>query len=150
MSYSSIEDYLHSDLNKRWKYFKFSDMLFSETAFKLHINNAIPPEYVDNAVFQLDCLNELRTFFPHAITITSGYRCPKLNIAVGGVKNSKHLTASAVDIVLSRSNLNTNVKRHSICYYLVNSEIPFNKIIFEPSWLHIEFSKDNKRIIIGR
>ena len=34
------------------------------------------------------------------IRITSGYRCPELNRAVGGVKNSQHLQGEAADIHL--------------------------------------------------
>ena len=36
----------------------------------------------------------------HPIRITSGYRCPELNRAVGGVKNSQHMRGEAADIHL--------------------------------------------------
>ena len=34
------------------------------------------------------------------IRINSGYRCPELNEAVGGVKNSQHMKGEAADIYL--------------------------------------------------
>jgi len=33
-----------------------------------------------------------------SVTIHSGYRCPKRNAAVGGAKNSQHMTGKAADI----------------------------------------------------
>jgi uncharacterized protein YcbK (DUF882 family) len=32
------------------------------------------------------------------ITVNSGYRCPELNKAIGGVANSQHLIGQAADI----------------------------------------------------
>ncbi|NQT22347.1 MAG: DUF882 domain-containing protein [Candidatus Omnitrophica bacterium] len=43
-------------------------------------------------------LEELRERLNAPIIITSGYRCPLHNKAVGGVKNSQHLYGNAVDI----------------------------------------------------
>ena len=34
------------------------------------------------------------------IIVTSGYRCPAQNTAVGGVENSKHLTGHAIDFFI--------------------------------------------------
>ena len=38
--------------------------------------------------------------------INSGYRCPKHNKTVGGVKNSQHVMSTAVDLVASEVNPN--------------------------------------------
>lgn len=43
-------------------------------------------------------LQQLRDRVGWAITITSGYRCPEHNRAVGGVANSQHLLGKAADV----------------------------------------------------
>jgi len=49
----------------------------------------------DDLVFRLD---RAREFFGFPIVITSGYRDPEKNEAIGGVKNSAHTAGLAVDI----------------------------------------------------
>ena len=45
-------------------------------------------------------LQQLREKTGRAIAITSGYRCPEHNYAVGGVANSEHVKGKAADIVV--------------------------------------------------
>ena len=54
------------------------------------------PVFVDTALVEL--LEQLRAHFGKAVTITSGYRTPAHNAAVGGAKNSQHLYGRAADI----------------------------------------------------
>ena len=46
----------------------------------------------------MDRVQELRILHGGPITLTSGYRCPKGNQAVGGVPQSRHMRGTAVDI----------------------------------------------------
>lgn len=46
----------------------------------------------------LQKLKGLRYKIGKPVIITSGYRCPKYNLEVGGVKNSYHLLGMAADI----------------------------------------------------
>ena len=48
------------------------------------------------------CLEPTRQRFGLPLQVTSGYRCPRLNKLVGGVKNSQHLTGEAADIQVPR------------------------------------------------
>lgn len=55
-------------------------------------------EYVQNAVRLAKVWGEVREKFGSPIIITSGYRPPKVNFAVGGVRNSQHLYFRALDM----------------------------------------------------
>lgn len=47
---------------------------------------------VDDRLFQhMDLLEQLRVWWAAPLRVTSGYRCPKHNKAVGGAKRSQHL-----------------------------------------------------------
>lgn len=52
-----------------------------------------------NEEFML-ALDKLREEFGHPIYINSGFRCPKHNLEVGGVKGSFHTLGVAVDIAI--------------------------------------------------
>lgn len=49
----------------------------------------------------INVLEDVREAFGRAVVVTSGYRCPEHNAAVGGAKHSRHLTNEAADIVVA-------------------------------------------------
>ncbi len=81
--------------------FRLSEFTRSDTAKRLGIENECSSvEQVLNLAYLCHMvLQPLRDRFG-PIRINSGYRCPELNRAVGGVKNSQHLRGEAADIHL--------------------------------------------------
>ena len=81
--------------------FRLSEFTRSDTAKRLGIENECSSvEQVLNLAYLCHMvLQPLRDRFG-PIRITSGYRCPELNRAVGGVKNSQHMRGEAADIHL--------------------------------------------------
>jgi hypothetical protein len=68
---------------------------------------AVPTRYRGNSVVLCTALNSLRgvikdhyTAEQVSIRVNSSYRTPRYNAAIGGVRNSMHLTAKAADIVV--------------------------------------------------
>ena len=61
------------------------------------------PVFVDTALVEL--LEQLRAHFGKAVTITSGYRTPAHNAAVGGSKSSQHLLGRAADIQVASTSV---------------------------------------------
>lgn len=53
----------------------------------------------------VEALNELGRFFPEPVVVIRGLRTEMQNEAVGGVKNSPHLTGEAVDLQDKNHNL---------------------------------------------
>ena len=79
--------------------FRLSEFTRSDTVKRLGIENECSSvEQVLNLAYLCHMvLQPLRDRFG-PIRITSGYRCPELNKAVGGVKNSRHMRGEAADI----------------------------------------------------
>ena len=71
---------------------------FSLQEFQCKDGSDIPNEYLPNVIQLANNLQVLRDFIKKPITINSGYRSPKHNVKIGGVKNSQHLVAKASDI----------------------------------------------------
>lgn len=86
---------------KKIKYFKLSEFIKSATAKRLGIDNTPTFEIVDNLNRLADYLDTIREKLGKPILVSSGYRCPMLNKAVGGVANSQHQKGLAADLVCS-------------------------------------------------
>ena len=90
------------------EHFDLNEFTRSATADRLHIDNSIPEEFIPNLKnLCQQVLEPLREHFGIPVIISSGYRCPALNRAVGGVPNSQHLKGEAADIILPPLTLNT-------------------------------------------
>ena len=71
---------------------------FSLEEFKCKDGSDIPNNALLNITELARNLEVLRTAINKPITITSGYRSPKYNAKIGGVKDSQHLRGTAADI----------------------------------------------------
>ena len=74
----------------------------------------------------------------HAVSLTSAYRCPKHNKAVGGVPTSAHTRGYAVDIRCVDSH-----SRFVILQALL--EVGFRRIELAPTWIHVDNDPDKPR-----
>lgn len=88
------------------EHFTLDEFLQSSTANSRKINNmpATPAELasvLDNLTHLANTLEVLRSKLGRALRVTSGYRCPALNTAVGGVATSRHKLGCAADIATS-------------------------------------------------
>jgi zinc D-Ala-D-Ala carboxypeptidase len=78
---------------------------FSQTAVRHGLDNTIPELMLQDAARLSFFLADLEIMLgtrglPARIEISSGYRSPKVNAAVGGARNSDHMSACAADIVV--------------------------------------------------
>ena len=119
----------------------------SSTADKLGIDNTPTPEAsvaLSNLVTHV--LDPLREMYGKPITVNSGYRCSKLNAAVGGAKTSQHMRGEAADITAGSKTENKKL------FELIRDNLPFDQLIDESnySWVHVSYvstSKNRKQIL---
>ena len=127
------------------QYFTIQELSASATAERLAIDNT-PPSAARKMLTILveQLLDPIRRRYGAPIIVTSGYRCPALNTAVGGVANSHHIVGCAVDIVgtegVCREEPNQSLF-HLIIQMQREGAIQFTQLIAEEGyrWLHISY-----------
>lgn len=112
------------------KNFSYSEFERSETAEKRGIVNVIATAKVRDSIQALviNLLQPLRTALGVEMHINSGYRCPELNEAVGGVPNSMHLRGEAADVATP-----TPLR---LARKAVEMGLPFDQIGIYPTFVH--------------
>lgn len=132
-------------------YFTLEELTRSDTAMRLGLANTPAPEQVRNLELLIsELLDPLRSAWEArcraegwgspAIRITSGFRSPALNRAVGGVPNSAHCSGCAADTVPANGRLR---EYKAFCREFL-SDKSFDQLISEgelpdgtPRWMHI-------------
>lgn len=136
------------------KYFTIPELTRSETAQKKGIENTPTPEAVKNLTALTDnLLDPLREKWGAPLIVTSGYRCPALNTAVGGVKTSHHKLGMAADLVTKE---NTPESNRRLFDMLLKSDLKWTQAIWEKNsagatWVHVSYDPANlkRQIIYG-
>lgn len=126
---------------KLTEHFTLQEFLHSDTAIRQNINNTPAgnsPVYA-NLEKLARTLEQVRTLFGQPIHINSGYRCPALNRAVGGVKNSAHLLGLAADIRIA------GISPHEVTRRIAESDLAFDQCIDEGTWTHLSIDPRMRR-----
>lgn len=80
--------------------FHLRELTASTRALSLGLDNAPPPEVVPRLQATAEMLQRIRDTLQRPVIVTSAYRSPAVNRAVGGVSSSDHLTGQAADILV--------------------------------------------------
>ena len=126
--------------------FTLEELVHSDTAIAKGIKNE-PGTRERLAMMNLCAkLQPLREAVGKPISINSGYRCPELNKAVGGVPSSQHVKGEAAD-------LHIEGKAGDLLEVLEESELPFDQAILyrHKNFLHVSLKlegEQRKQIII--
>ena len=119
-------------------HFTLEEMVRSATASRNNIPNT--PSQAEIQWLQYLCVNvlePLRNHMGRPISVSSGYRCPKLNTLVGGVAKSQHQYGQAADIRI----LNKQDGDKIFAYLKTNKYV--SKALYERSkstgarWIHV-------------
>ena len=130
------------------KYFSIDEMTRSDTARRLGIDNT-PSDSIKNnlTLFINKILDPIREDWGSPIIVSSGYRCPELNKAVGGVKTSGHMYGFCADLQVKG-----DLRKFSnfVIEWMKEHQMKWDQIIWEKSgnvtWLHFCWiGKDGKQ-----
>ena len=123
------------------KHFTLDELTRSATARRLGIDNT-PTRQATANLKQLvaNILDPLRETYGAPIYVNSGYRCPVLNRAVGGLASSQHLTGEAADITAGSKAGNRRL-------YELLRNLPVDQAINEHNftWLHVSYGPRHRR-----
>ncbi|GAB3164651.1 D-Ala-D-Ala carboxypeptidase family metallohydrolase [Telluribacter humicola] len=133
-------------------HFRLSEFLFSQEATRKGIAEQFEPspQIVQNLnALCVNILEPLRINLNVPIRITSGYRCARLNRAIGGAAKSQHLVGEAADIEAD------GVTNKEVLDRIIALQLPYDQLISEfpdeqgnPKWVHVSFSARNRRQVL--
>ena len=116
------------------QHFVLPEFLVSGKAQLLGIDNTPPQEVEIHLEFLMQELEQVRTLLGYPMHISSGYRCPQLNRAIGGSKDSAHMQGFAADFTCPQFGAPPEIVRR-----LAASGLRFDQLIQESTWVHISF-----------
>lgn len=133
------------------KNFSLPEMLRSQLAERYGITEQLaPPKKVVEALKALceKVLQPLRDSLGSPITVSSGYRCERLNALVGGSPGSDHVKGQAADLNYYANGKEDNLK---LALEVMKLKLPFKQMILEggtlesPRWIHIAYDPEKKK-----
>lgn len=129
----------------------------SQTATRRGIDNSIPDELMNDATKLSWFLQELRNKINRIhrsesrsrelpVIISSGYRSPALNKAIGGASKSQHMRAQAVDITVP------GMTPRELVDFIAQHVPNFDQLIEEfGRWVHVSIAdKPRRQVLIAR
>lgn len=129
------------------QHFTLEEMIKSQTGARKGIDNTPGPDVVANLVdLCVNVLEKVREQWGSPVTVNSGYRCPKLNKAIGGAKNSQHVTGQAADIEISGVD-------NQLLFAWIRDNLEFDQLISEyispnipdSGWVHVSWKSSGNR-----
>jgi len=130
------------------KNFTLAEMLESQTARRHGIDEQFmpPAKVVDNLqALVKNILQPLRDKVG-PISVSSGYRCKRVNTIIKGAASSQHLTGQAADI--------KGANNKALFDAIIEMKLPFDQLIWEfgtkanPAWVHVSFGPRNRRQVL--
>lgn len=123
--------------------FSLSEYTKSQTASRKNIDNTLGDEHLESAKALFENVAQpIRDYFGPTI-ITSGYRSPELNEAIGGSSRSQHSKGEAVDLEVP------GVSTAAVAEWISNN-LDYDQLILEgyesgitnSGWIHVSYKSD--------
>jgi len=118
----------------------------SATAKRKGISNEPNIEHLENLkALAENIFQPMRDYFGVPITVSSGYRSPDLNRAIGGSPTSQHCKGEAIDIDVYGNLTNADV------FSYLKDHTDFDQLIWEygdekqPDWVHCSYTRGKNR-----
>lgn len=124
-------------------HFTLAELTASQTAVRRGINNKPPEDVVKNLEHLALGLEGVRMLLGCPLIISSGYRSPELNTAVGGARDSQHKLGLAADFIAPGFGSPIQVARA-----ISASGLKFDQLICEGNWCHVSFTATPRRQVL--
>ena len=126
------------------KNFSIKELIKSQTAERRDINNNPgADEIYYMKILAEKILQPVRDHYKIPFTVSSGYRCPELSIAIGSSKKSQHCKGQAADFEVP------GISNWDLCHY-IKDYLEYDQLILEcftggnSGWVHCSIA-DNSR-----
>lgn len=123
------------------QYFTYAEVVRSQTADRLGLDNVPSANVFETCLRTASKMDAVRRLLGVPITVTSWYRSPDLNHAIGSSPTSQHIRGEAVDFVAPRYGTPAQ-----IVHRLMEIGAQYDQLILEfadrPSggWVHVSWT----------
>jgi len=129
------------------KHISYKEAVGSNYAKQKGIKNKPNEEQVENMKLLAEKVFEpLREWVDAPIKVNSMFRSLELNTALKGSKTSSHMNGEAMDITSMGGKSNLEM------FHWIKDNLCFDQLIWEfgkePKWLHVSFSKNNRKQVL--
>lgn len=124
-------------------HFTLAEFTRSELAVRHGLDNTPTGPVVENLKALAATLEEVRQLLGAPIIITSGYRAPAVNRAVGGSAMSAHCHGYAADFIAPEYGTPQEVARA-----IRDSGIRYDQLIYEGAWVHLSVDPKMRRQVL--
>jgi zinc D-Ala-D-Ala carboxypeptidase len=134
-------------MEKISNHISFKEATYSNTALDKGISNEPNAEQLSNMKRVAELVFEpLRSWYGKPIKINSFFRSEKLNVAVGGAKNSDHKFGRAIDI-----SAGSKVENKKLFDWL-KANVEYDQLIneYDYRWVHVSYNinKNRKQVLV--
>ena len=134
------------------KHISYKEAVGSNYAKQYGIKNKPNEEQVENMQLLAEKVFEpLREWVGCPIRVNSMFRSQELNSAIKGSSTSSHMKGEAMDIT-SMACGKENCKSNLEMFHWIKDNLEFDQLIWEfgaePKWLHVSFSKNNRKQVL--
>ncbi len=123
-------------------HFTLRELTASPTATRLGLDNTPETDILIGLREVAETLELIRAYFHRAILITSGYRSPAVNKAVGGSPASAHCLGLAVDFTV------VDIPNIDVCRQIEIMIPDYDQVIYEfgpTGWVHLGLAHRPRR-----
>lgn len=127
------------------EHFSLAELCASDTAARKGIDNTPPATVIEALKNTALGLERIRTLVGKPINVSSGYRSPKLNAAVGGQSASQHTRGEAADITVP------GMPVPELARVIADNRIALgvDQVILEfSSWVHVSFAENPRHAVL--
>lgn len=125
--------------------FNLADLTYTNRAALQEENWVLDDILIQNLRNVAGLLEVVQEILEVPIKVTSGYRCPNLNKAVGSSDRSQHLKAEAADFIFWDEDIDLTEKFRVLWRCVRDGRLQVGQLIHEtadrfygsPSWIHI-------------